>query len=70
MVPPSVTDGVAVSVTVEVSMVSLTVVTAAVLLIARFSKLPPETLVIRALTCPASRYGSSAGAATATLPEV
>jgi len=30
--------------------VSLTVVTAAVLLIARFSKLPPEALVMRALT--------------------
>jgi len=57
-------------VTVEVSMVSLTVVTAAVLLIARISKLPPEALVMWALTWPASIYGSSAGAATATLPEV
>ncbi|MNF04492.1 hypothetical protein D3C80_2040190 [compost metagenome] len=45
-------------------------VTAGALLIARFSKLPPVAVVIRALTEPASMYGSSPGAATVTLPEV
>jgi len=70
MVPPSATDGVAVRLTVEVSTVSVTLVTAGVLLTTRFSKLPPDTLVMLALTCPASRYGLSPCVANATLPVV
>ncbi|MNP63315.1 hypothetical protein D3C76_1586980 [compost metagenome] len=54
ILPVSTTEAVAVKETVEVSTVSLTLVTAAVPLTARFSKLPPEALVIRALTEPAS----------------
>ena len=64
--PPSATLGVAVRLTVVVSIVSLTVVTAAVLLTARFSKPPPVALEIAADTLPASTITSSLGAATLT----
>ena len=68
MEPPSATLGVAVRVAVVVSTVSVTLVTAAVGLIARFSKLPPVAVVIVADTLPASTSASSAGAATVTVP--
>jgi len=55
MVPPSDTEGVAVKLTVAVSTVSVTVVTAGVPLTAMFSKLPPLAVVMLALTWPASR---------------
>ncbi len=54
MVPPSATEGVALSITVEVSRVSVTVVSAGVLLIASCSKLPPLASMMRALTSPPS----------------
>ncbi|MNH18550.1 hypothetical protein D3C78_1102120 [compost metagenome] len=50
--------------------VSVTAVTAAVLLTTRFSKLPPEVPVMFADTSPASMYTSSPGAATITEPDV
>ncbi|MNI53568.1 hypothetical protein D3C73_1084130 [compost metagenome] len=53
-VPPSTTLGVAVKVTVLVSRVSLTLVTASAGLTARFSKSPPVVPVTVALTWPAS----------------
>ena len=48
--------------------VSVIAVVAAAGLIARLSKLPPLADAIVALTLPASRYTSSLGAATETLP--
>ena len=54
MLPPSATLGVAVSETVVVSSVSVTLVVAAAGLIARFSKLPPVAVVMVAETVPAS----------------
>ncbi|MCY1444194.1 hypothetical protein D9M71_606500 [compost metagenome] len=56
--------------TVEVSMVSVTSVTAGSLLTTRFSKLPPSALSMVTPTLPASMYTSSPGAATLTLPSV
>ncbi|MOA03945.1 hypothetical protein D3C78_1234770 [compost metagenome] len=53
-VPPSTTLGVAVNVTVDVSRVSLTLVTTSAGLTARFSKSPPVVSVMVALTWPAS----------------
>ncbi|CAH0324376.1 hypothetical protein SRABI123_05784 [Pseudomonas sp. Bi123] len=53
-VPPSATFAVAVSETVLVSMVSVTVVTAVAGLVARFSKLPPAASLIVTSTWPAS----------------
>ena len=68
MLPPSATLGVAVRVTVLVSVVSLTAVTAGAGLMARFSKLPPLALVMVTEVLPASTYTSSAGAGTVTVP--
>ena len=68
MLPPSVTLGVAVSVAVTVSSVSVIAVTAGVLLTSTFSKLPPLVLLIVVETEPASTYASSVGAATDTEP--
>ncbi|MNL09889.1 hypothetical protein D3C87_1306690 [compost metagenome] len=56
--------------TVVVSMVSVTSVTAGTLLGTRFSKLPPVAVEIVASTLPASLYTSSAGAGTVTVPVV
>ena len=67
MLPPSATLGVAVRVTVVVSTVSVTAVTAAAGLATRLSKLPPLVAVIVAETLPASAYTSSVGAGTDTL---
>ncbi|MNH26029.1 hypothetical protein D3C79_860580 [compost metagenome] len=53
-VPPSTTLGVAVNVTVDVSKVSLTLVTASAGFTARFSKSPPVVPVTATLTWPAS----------------
>ena len=69
MLPPSATLGVAVRLTVVVPNVSVMWVTAAAGLIARLSKLPPAADAMVALTSPLSRYTSSPGAATGTLPE-
>ncbi|MNF60821.1 hypothetical protein D3C81_1519900 [compost metagenome] len=52
--PPSAADSVAVSFTVVVSMVSVTLVTAGTVLGTRFSKLPPVAVEIVASTLPAS----------------
>ena len=68
--PPSATVGVAVSVAVVVSIVSLTVVVAAAPSIDSDSKPPPEVDAIVRATEPASRYGSSVGAAIDTVPVV
>ena len=68
MLPPSATEGVAVRDSVVVSSVSVTVVTAGVLLISSLSKLPPLVLLIVVETEPASTYASSVGAATDTEP--
>ena len=68
--PPSAAEGVAFSETVELSMVSVTLVTAGTVLGTRFSKLPPVALEMVASTLPASLYTSSAGAATVAVPEV
>ena len=54
--------------TVVVSVVSLIAVVAGAGLIARLSKLPPLADAIVALTLPASRYTSSAGAAIMAVP--
>ena len=70
MLPPSATLGVAVRLTVVVSMVSVMAVVAAAGLIASASKLPPLALLIVADTLPASTYASSPGAATLTVPEL
>ena len=56
--------------TVVTSIVSLTVVVAAAGLTTRLSKLPPVAAVIVREMLPASRYGSSAGAAIDTEPVV
>ena len=66
--PPSATTAGALRLTVVVSIVSVTLVIAAAGLMARFSKLPPDALLIVADTLPASTTASSAGAATLTLP--
>ena len=66
--PPSATIGVAVKLTVVVSIVSVTAVVAAAPLTTRLSKLPPTALAIVADTLPASVCTSSLGAATLTLP--
>ena len=55
MLPPSATLGVALSDTVVVSIVSLTVVTAGAGLTARFSKPPPVAVVMRSVTAAARR---------------
>ena len=68
--PPSATLGVAVSVAVVTSIVSLTVVVAAVLSIDSDSKPPPDVEAIVRETEPASRYGSSVGARIDTVPVV
>ena len=68
MLPPSATFGVALSDTVVVSIVSLTVVTAGAGLTARLSKPPPVAVVMRLVTEPASTYTSSPGAARLMLP--
>ena len=70
MLPPSATLGVAVRLTVVVSIVSVTLVVAAAGLMASASKLPPEALLIVADTLPASTYTSSPCAATLTVPEL
>ncbi|MNH13706.1 hypothetical protein D3C79_732870 [compost metagenome] len=67
---PSTTEVVPLMLTVVVSMVSVTWVTAGCLLIARSSKLPPVAPVMVALTLPASMYTSSAGAGTLAVPVV
>ena len=64
--PPSATLGVAVRLTVVVSIVSVIAVLAAAGLISRFSKPPPVALEIVADTLPASTTTSSLGAATLT----
>ena len=68
--PPSATLGVAVRLTVVVSIVSVTAVVAAAGLTTRLSKLPPVALLIVADTLPASMTTSSPGAATLTVPEL
>src|SRR5215831_9803277 len=68
MTPPSATLGLALRLTVVVSIVSVIAVVAAAGLIARLSKLPPLAAVMVADTLPASTYTSSLGAATLTLP--
>jgi len=69
--PPSVTVAVALRLAVVTSVSSTTEVVAAAVLRTRLSKVvPPETAVIDRLTVPASMYGSSLGAATATVPLV
>ena len=68
MEPPSATLGVALRLTVVVSMVSDTVVVAVAGSIASDSKLPPDAAEIVADTLPASTYMSSPGAATFTVP--
>ncbi|MNF60820.1 hypothetical protein D3C84_424430 [compost metagenome] len=52
--PPSAAVAVAVSFTVVVSMVSVTLVIAGVVLGTRFSKLPPVAVLMVACTVPAS----------------
>ncbi|MNE83474.1 hypothetical protein D3C76_1436460 [compost metagenome] len=56
--------------TVEVSMVSVTSVTAGVLSTSSFSKSPPVVPATVTLTSPASTYTSSSGAGTVMLPSV
>jgi len=69
--PPSVTVFVAARLTVVTSVSSSTEVVAAAVLRTRLSNVvPPETAVIVRLVVPASRYGSSLGALTATVPLV
>src|SRR5512138_1755506 len=68
MAPPSATLGLAVRLTVAVSIVSVIAVVAAVGLTASDSKLPPTAETIVVDTLPASRYTSSLGAATLTVP--
>jgi len=69
--PPSVTVFVAARLTVVTSVSSSTEVEAAVVLKARLSKVaPPLTAVMLRVVVPASTYGSSLGAFTATVPEV
>src|SRR5437667_84778 len=68
MLPPSATDGVAVSDTVVVSIVSVIAVVAALGLTASDSKLPPTAEAIVVDTLPASTMVSSLGAATLTVP--
>src|SRR5688572_15395930 len=70
MLPPSATDGVAVSDKVVVSIVSVIVVVAAAGLTASASKPPPLVPLIVADTLPASTITSSLGAATLTVPLV
>ena len=52
------------------AVVSVIVVAAGAASTTRLSKLPPEALLIVADTLPASRYTSSPGAATFTVPEL
>src|SRR5882757_6332966 len=68
MLPPSATLGVAVRLTVVVSVVSVIAVVAAVGLTTSDSKPPPDAVLMVADTLPASMYTSSLGAATLTLP--
>ena len=70
MLPPSATLAVADKFSVVGSLSSVTVVLAAAGSICSDSKLPPVAVAIVALTVQASRYGSSPGAATMTLPVV
>ncbi|MNT10577.1 hypothetical protein D3C72_1454150 [compost metagenome] len=56
--------------TVEVSMVSVTSVTAAAGSTSTFSKSPPVVPAMVTLTSPASTYTSSSGAGTVMLPSV
>jgi hypothetical protein len=70
MLPPSVTLGVAVRLSVVVLSVSVTLVDAAAGLIASCSKLPPEALLIVVETVPASTYTVSPCAGTLTVPEL
>ena len=67
---PSLTLPLAVRTAVTVSMVSVTLVTAAAGLMARLSKLPPLAPVMVALTLPASMRDVVGGAATLTVPVV
>ncbi|CAM3811310.1 hypothetical protein PSRE111525_12455 [Pseudomonas reidholzensis] len=67
MLPPSLTEGVAVRVTVEVSRLSLIAVVAGVLLTTRLSKLPPSALSMLSATVLALLYTSLAVACTFTL---
>jgi hypothetical protein len=68
MLPPSAMLGLAVRLTVVASVVSLMLVVAATVEAARLSKLPPVAPVMLRLTVLLSRYTSSPGAATLTVP--
>ena len=70
MLPPSAIVGLAVRLTVVVPMVSVMLVLAATVEAARLSELPPVAPVMLRLTVLLSRYTSSSGAATLTVPLV
>ena len=70
MLPPSATVGEAVSVTVVVSTVSVTSVTAGAGLRTSDSKLPPLAEVMLSETEPVSTSASSPGAASVSVPVV
>jgi len=70
-VPPSPTLALPLRLIVVTSVSSSTEVEAAVVLKARLSKVtPPLTAVMLRVVVPASTYGSSLGALTATVPEL